>query len=179
MIAVSAMMRRPSFWCHDLRRATGKHAIETTQMPPRTKSLTVIRPISSSSTRGNQKTDAGTAASMRISASLLRTAVEARGRASGDASGLIDGTMTESSAGLAEVRDTGHGIPAEIRDRIFDPFFTTREVGEGTGLGLAVSGSIVAAHGGKVELETSIGRGTTFRIIMNAMPGEWDKGEPA
>ena len=77
----------------------------------------------------------------------------------------------------AEVRDTGHGIPAEIRDRIFDPFFTTREVGEGTGLGLAVSGSIVAAHGGRIELETSVGRGTTFRVIMASMPGAWDGGE--
>ncbi len=76
---------------------------------------------------------------------------------------------------MAEVRDTGHGIPAEIRDRVFDPFFTTREVGEGTGLGLAVSGSIVAAHGGKIEIETTVGRGTTFRVIMAAMPGEWDK----
>ncbi len=78
---------------------------------------------------------------------------------------------------IAEVRDTGHGIPAEVRERIFDPFYTTREIGEGTGLGLAVSGSIVAAHGGRIELETSVGRGTTFRIIMTAMADDGSEGE--
>jgi len=79
---------------------------------------------------------------------------------------------------IAEVRDTGAGIPTEIRDRVFDPFFTTREVGEGTGLGLAVSGGIVAAHGGKIELETKVGRGSTFRVILPAMR-DYRRGEEA
>ncbi len=70
---------------------------------------------------------------------------------------------------IAEVRDTGTGILAENRDRIFDPFFTTRDVGEGTGLGLAVSSRIVEAHGGTIELETKVGRGSTFRVILPAM----------
>jgi two-component system NtrC family sensor kinase len=79
---------------------------------------------------------------------------------------------------IAEVRDTGTGILAENRDRIFDPFFTTRDVGEGTGLGLAVSSRIVEAHGGTIELETKIGRGSTFRIILPAMR-DYERGEDA
>jgi signal transduction histidine kinase len=66
----------------------------------------------------------------------------------------------------AEVKDTGVGIPDEMRDRIFDPFFTTREVGEGTGLGLTVSDSIAAAHGGTMEVESAPGRGSVFRVAF-------------
>ncbi len=69
---------------------------------------------------------------------------------------------------FAEVADTGVGISGEIRDRIFDPFFTTREVGEGTGLGLAVSYSIVTAHRGAIEVDTQTGRGSTFRVVLPA-----------
>jgi signal transduction histidine kinase len=67
---------------------------------------------------------------------------------------------------VVEVGDTGVGIPDELRERIFDPFFTTREVGQGTGLGLTVSDSIVSSHGGTMEVETAAGEGSVFRIII-------------
>lgn len=83
-------------------------------------------------------------------------------------------TIQEDGRVLAEVRDTGVGIPADMRERIFDPFFTTREVGEGTGLGLTVSDSIVTAHGGKLEIESTPGNGSVFRVsfpILNLRTG--------
>ena len=81
------------------------------------------------------------------------------------------GTLTLRTKGadgnvVAEVRDTGVGIPREIRDRIFDPFFTTRAVGEGTGLGLTVSDSIVASHGGVMEVDSRPGEGSVFRVTL-------------
>ncbi len=63
------------------------------------------------------------------------------------------------------VSDTGKGIPEEIKDRIYEPFFTTKEVGQGTGQGLAVSRSVIVdKHSGTIDFETDIGKGTTFNI---------------
>jgi two-component system NtrC family sensor kinase len=65
-----------------------------------------------------------------------------------------------------EVTDTGTGIPEELVPRIFDPFFTTKEEGKGVGLGLAVVYGIVEAHGGDIEVDSTVGRGSTFRVIL-------------
>jgi two-component system, sporulation sensor kinase E len=79
------------------------------------------------------------------------------------------GTLTlqtaEGSDGVwVSVADTGGGIPQEKINRIFEPFFTTKE--KGSGLGLMIVQRIVGAHGGKIELESKVGRGTTFRIWL-------------
>jgi signal transduction histidine kinase len=64
------------------------------------------------------------------------------------------------------VADTGCGIAPEHLKRIFDPFFTTKPVGKGTGLGLSVSYNIVAKHGGRIDVESEPGKGTTFRVWL-------------
>jgi two-component system cell cycle sensor histidine kinase/response regulator CckA len=65
-----------------------------------------------------------------------------------------------------EVVDTGHGIPDDVKDKIFEPFFTTKEVGKGTGLGLSMVYGIVKQTGGYVYCDSTVGKGTTFRILL-------------
>ncbi|TMB61689.1 MAG: PAS domain S-box protein, partial [Deltaproteobacteria bacterium] len=70
---------------------------------------------------------------------------------------------------LIEVSDTGVGIPSENLARIFEPFFTTKEVGHGTGLGLAVCYGILTEHGGTLDVQSTVGAGTTFTITLPAL----------
>ncbi|MDY6950756.1 MAG: PAS domain S-box protein [Thermodesulfobacteriota bacterium] len=73
---------------------------------------------------------------------------------------------------ILTVKDTGHGVDPSIAERIFEPYFTTKEVGQGSGMGLAVAHGIVRSHGGAITLESVPGRGATFRVLLPRVEGE-------
>lgn len=75
--------------------------------------------------------------------------------------GLIPGVYLR-----LRIRDTGHGIAPEVIGKIFDPYFTTKGVGEGTGMGLAVTHGIVKSLGGDIKVESEPGKGTTFQVLL-------------
>jgi signal transduction histidine kinase/CheY-like chemotaxis protein len=85
-------------------------------------------------------------------------------------------TSVGSRGVRVEFEDTGPGIAPEHRDRIFDPFFTTKPEVSGTGLGLSVSLGIVQSHGGTIEVQSEVGKGTTFTV---ALPLRVDGETPA
>jgi len=89
-----------------------------------------------------------------------------RNIAAAECASVKEMAVTPADYVLIEVEDTGHGIPADVRDKIFEPFFTTKEVGKGTGLGLSMVYGIVKQTGGYVFCESEVGKGTTFRILL-------------
>lgn len=74
--------------------------------------------------------------------------------------------VTDRDVVIIEFSDTGRGIPEEQLDKIFDPFFSTMLEGDGAGLSLSVSYMIVQNHGGRIEVESKVGEGTTFRVVL-------------
>jgi two-component system NtrC family sensor kinase len=99
---------------------------------------------------------------------LVRNAAEAIGREgtvtlrARDAQMNLNGHFQEVA--ILEVADTGKGIPPGVEKRLFDPFFSTKEMG--TGLGLSIAARIVEKHGGALQYQTQVGRGTTFGIVL-------------
>jgi CheY-like chemotaxis protein len=79
---------------------------------------------------------------------------------------LVTGTIAAGEYVRLSVSDTGAGIDPSLRERIFDPFFTTKEVGVGTGLGLSLVHGIAADLGGGVNMQSEVGRGTTFEVYL-------------
>jgi len=98
---------------------------------------------------------------------LLVNAAQAMGEGQADTKEIVVKTHADAAGrAVAEIRDTGPGIPPETLRRIFDPFFTTKDVGEGSGLGLPIAHSIVESLGGEISVESRVGKGTAFRVAL-------------
>jgi two-component system NtrC family sensor kinase len=100
---------------------------------------------------------------------LLTNASQALLPDQADRNRIVVSTRSREGEVVIEVRDNGVGIAEDVLTRLFDPFFTTKPVGVGTGLGLSVCHGIITGHGGRIEVETKPGEGSTFRVVLPAM----------
>jgi signal transduction histidine kinase len=108
----------------------------------------------------------------QVALNLLINAAHAIPAGRPDRNRIRVSTRTDPSGrAVLEVEDTGDGIPAEIRSRVFEPFFTTKPVGVGTGLGLSICHGIVTSLGGEITVESEVGKGTAFRVLLPAVGG--------
>jgi two-component system NtrC family sensor kinase len=94
---------------------------------------------------------------------LLVNAAHAMGEARGR---ITIRTRLADDTVCLEFVDNGCGIPDEIKAKLFDPFFTTKPVGKGSGLGLSLSYGIVKSHGGRIEVDSEVGKGSCFRVVL-------------
>lgn len=96
---------------------------------------------------------------------ILNNAVQAMPDDKKDAEITIHTEETEGGVNI-KIKDNGIGIPEEIKSRIWEPFFTTKEVGVGTGLGMSITYGIIEKHGGSIDLDSEVGKGTEFTISL-------------
>ena len=101
---------------------------------------------------------------LEVFINMIINAVDAM--AKGGELGITTGLTEDAKAVEIKISDTGYGIAKENLEKVFDPFFTTKEVGKGTGLGLAVTYGIIDGHNGSIDVESEVGKGTTFVIRL-------------
>lgn len=75
-------------------------------------------------------------------------------------------TQCKQGAIYISIQDNGEGIAPEHIEKLYDPFFTTKPIGTGTGLGLSISYNIIEKHAGKIKVQSQLGKGTTFTLIL-------------
>ena len=109
---------------------------------------------------------------------LIANAIDALGGPDGRGRITVRSTLDGDHV-LVQVMDDGPGIPRPLQLRIWEPFFTTKPVGSGTGLGLSLSYSIVSKHGGRIEVESEEGKGTTFTVHLPVEPPASAEGAPS
>jgi len=98
---------------------------------------------------------------------LITNAAQALAPANGE---ITLATRAQAEGVVVEVADNGRGIPPDVLPKIFDPFFTTKEAGKGTGLGLSISYKIVEQHGGRIKVDSQVGKGTRFTVWLPLRP---------
>ncbi|HEX2831940.1 MAG TPA: ATP-binding protein [Thermoanaerobaculia bacterium] len=99
---------------------------------------------------------------------IIMNAIEAMPREGN----LTIATRAQDESIVVRIEDDGAGIPADLLPRLFEPFMTTKEEGKGVGLGLAISKAIVDRHGGAIDVQSEVGRGTAFTITLPCMHPE-------
>lgn len=152
-----ARQAKPEMKQNDMRESI-EAAIRLTEYLARKGTVQVVKDVPARAVMAYY--DAGQIEQVLIN--LIQNAIQAMPKG-----GTLRINLSHAPGALAvAVEDTGIGISPGNLARIFDPFFTTKKEGEGTGLGLSVSYGIISRHGGKVGVESKVGKGTTFTILM-------------
>jgi signal transduction histidine kinase/CheY-like chemotaxis protein len=126
---------------------------------------------------------------VQVFVNLLMNAVESVDASDHEAGEIVVATFTdEAGAAVAEIRDSGAGVPTSIQRRIFEPFFTTKRVGKGAGLGLSICHAFIEAAGGEITVSSPPGAGAVVRVVLpiassggatsSAAEGEVARSEP-
>ncbi len=118
---------------------------------------------------------AATAELMQVLVNIMKNALDAMEDGGGTLTLMTE--RADDGSVRAAISDTGRGIPADQTSRLFDPFFTTKPEGRGTGLGLSISSWIVRKLGGRIDVASTIGQGSTFTVTLPAAPASATRTE--